>query len=57
MNILLSENIEDFREKIGICPQHDVLFNDLTVEEHLELFCEFKSYDRSNISSEIKNIS
>ena len=37
-------------------PQHDVLFNDLTVEEHLELFCHFKSVDESMISEEINNV-
>ena len=28
---------------MGFCPQHDVLFPDLTVKEHLELFSIFKS--------------
>ena len=32
----------DFRKIIGICPQHDVLFPQLTVIEHLKLFCLFK---------------
>ena len=55
-DLLSPEFIEHFRRILGVCPQHDVLFNDLTVEEHLELFCEFKSYDRSNISSEINKV-
>lgn len=27
---------------IGLCPQHDTLYEDLTVKEHLELFATFK---------------
>jgi ATP-binding cassette subfamily A (ABC1) protein 3 len=30
------------RGHLGVCPQHDVLFADLTVQEHLELFAAFK---------------
>lgn len=30
------------RRSIGICPQHDVLYPDLTVEEHLDLFAVLK---------------
>jgi ATP-binding cassette subfamily A (ABC1) protein 3 len=30
------------REQIGICPQHDTLYEDLTVQEHLELFGTFR---------------
>lgn len=49
-------NISEFRKKIGICPQHDVLFNDLTVEEHLRLFANFKGVNHDNIEKEIDNI-
>ncbi|XP_031638212.1 ATP-binding cassette sub-family A member 3-like, partial [Contarinia nasturtii] len=27
------------RESIGICPQHDILFDELTVREHIEFYC------------------
>ena len=56
MNILLPENITEFRGKIGICPQHDVLFNDLNVREHLEMFSVFKGASSDNIESEINKI-
>ena len=55
-NILSYEGIEKFRKILGVCPQHDVLFNDLTVEEHLEMFCVFKSVDNSEIKSEVARI-
>ena len=41
---------------MGICPQHDVLFGDLTVEEHLEMFCVFKSVPKEKIEDEITKI-
>ena len=55
-NILSSEGIEKFRKVLGICPQHDVLFNDLTVEEHLEMFCVFKSFEKSKIQNEVSKV-
>lgn len=27
---------------MGVCPQHDILFDNLTVKEHLEMFATFK---------------
>lgn len=34
----IKNNMEEIRSKIGLCPQHNLLFADLTVEEHLVLF-------------------
>ena len=56
MNILLPENIEEFREKVGICPQHDVLFNDLNIREHLGMFAIFKGVSTNNVENEINKI-
>ena len=55
-NIITSEGLDDFRKFLGICPQHDVLFDNLTVEEHLEMFCVFKSVPRDKIENEITKI-
>ena len=55
-NILSSDGIEKFRKVLGICPQHNVLFNDLTVEEHLRMFCVFKSVDKSKIHNEVSKV-
>ena len=52
-DILDSNNMDEFRKKLGICPQHDVLFDQLTVREHLEMFCIFKGYTSDNIDEEI----
>lgn len=34
--------IEQVRNSFGVCPQHDILFNDLTVQEHLNFYCTLK---------------
>jgi len=51
-DILDSNNINEFRKVLGICPQHDVLFDDLTIREHLEMFCIFKGYS-SDVENEV----
>jgi len=55
-NIITVEGLDDFRKYLGICPQHDVLFDDLTVEEHLEMFCVFKSVPKKEIDAEIAKV-
>ena len=52
-DILDSNNMDKFRTILGICPQHDVLFDDLTIREHLEMFCIFKGYTSNDIDGEI----
>jgi ATP-binding cassette subfamily A (ABC1) protein 3 len=52
-DILDSNNMDDFRTKLGICPQHHFLFDELTIREHLEMFCIFKGYVSDDIDSEI----
>jgi len=52
----IHEQLDDIRKIMGVCPQHDVLFDDLTVAEHLELFAIFKGADRTNLQAEIDKI-
>lgn len=35
-------DMQEVREDMGVCPQHDVLFDLLTPLEHLDLFFELK---------------
>ena len=35
-------NMEEVRKILGVCPQHDVLFEFLSPEDHLRLFASFK---------------
>ncbi len=53
-NILDSNSIGIFRQKLGICPQHDTLFEDLTIREHLEMFSIFKGVASENVNEEVK---
>ncbi|KAG7398223.1 ATP-binding cassette sub- A member 12 [Phytophthora boehmeriae] len=47
----LNEDMEEIRESLGICFQHDVLFEDLTVEEHLRLFGRVKGYREDELQA------
>lgn len=40
----IKNNMEEIRSKMGLCPQHNLLFADLTVEEHLLLFAKVNKY-------------
>lgn len=52
--------MDAIRESLGLCPQHNVLFDRLTVKEHLEFFTALKvSLDLLNLwlgGSKYKNI-
>ena len=52
-NILFESKMKNFRNKLGICPQHDILFPNLTVREHLEMFCYFKGFNVDDIQEEV----
>ena len=57
-NVLAPENVDAFREKVGICPQHDILFNDLSIKEHLGMFGTFKGVKSEDLDKEVaKSIS
>ncbi|XP_022661624.1 ATP-binding cassette sub-family A member 2-like isoform X2 [Varroa destructor] len=42
------------RRGVGFCPQHNVLFNDLTVEEHLKFFALIKGANEKETTTEIE---
>ncbi|KAH6832483.1 ATP-binding cassette A1 [Perilla frutescens var. hirtella] len=35
-------DMEEIRQSLGVCPQYDILFPELTVKEHLEIFANIK---------------
>lgn len=41
---------------MGVCPQHDILFDNLTVKEHLEMFASFKGMDKEKTPSAVRKI-
>eukprot|EP00826_Nyctotherus_ovalis_P029004 TRINITY_DN2286_c0_g1_i4.p1 TRINITY_DN2286_c0_g1~~TRINITY_DN2286_c0_g1_i4.p1 ORF type:complete len:1634 (-),score=496.68 TRINITY_DN2286_c0_g1_i4:185-5086(-) len=45
------------REKLGVCPQHDVLFESLSPKEHLQVFAAFKGRtDSESVSKDVDEI-
>ena len=41
---------------MGVCPQHDILFDSLTVREHLYLFAAFKGVSSKTIRQEVERM-
>ena len=52
----INENINEIRRDLGVCPQHDVLFPDLSVVEHLTMFAAFKGVSRGKVKDEVMMI-
>jgi ATP-binding cassette, subfamily A (ABC1), member 3 len=48
------DDMASIRYSLGVCPQHDVLFENLTVREHILLFSQLKgfSYEAADIEAE-----
>ena len=56
-DITTSSGIERFRKILGVCPQsNNILFEDLTVRENLEMFCLLK-YDKKRTATNSKKSS
>lgn len=41
------------RHSMGFCPQHNILFDELTVGEHIEFYCRLKGLSKEATKSEI----
>lgn len=52
-DIDMFNEMDQVREFMGVCPQHDVLFDLLTPREHLDIFYDFKGGDPHNKKREI----
>eukprot|EP01031_Cornospumella_fuschlensis_P030350 gene30350-36672_t len=49
-------HMEDMRHSLGICPQHDVLFDQLTLLEHIVLFAQLKGYSAHDAAEEAQRL-
>ncbi|ETL98845.1 hypothetical protein L917_04165 [Phytophthora nicotianae] len=49
----ITEDMDEIRESLGLCFQHDVLFEELTVEEHLLFFGRIKGYTKTELDAVI----
>eukprot|EP01133_Synstelium_polycarpum_P018808 gene18808-22503_t len=38
----ISTQMDKIYEQLGFCPQHDILYDDLTILQHLRFYCELK---------------
>uniref|UniRef100_A0A8C4KWK8 ABC transporter domain-containing protein n=1 Tax=Equus asinus TaxID=9793 RepID=A0A8C4KWK8_EQUAS len=52
----ISKNIIEIRKNLSFCPQHDLLFNDLTVSEHLFFYAVVKRLHRKVYPMEINRL-
>ncbi|XP_047638714.1 phospholipid-transporting ATPase ABCA3-like [Phacochoerus africanus] len=52
----ISKNIREIRENMGFCPQHDLLFNDLTLSEHIFFYSVVKRIQRKIPPLEVDNM-
>jgi ABC-type multidrug transport system ATPase subunit len=51
----LSKDMESIRKILGVVPQFDILWDRMTVEEHLKMFCHIKGINSRLIDSTIKS--
>jgi len=49
----VSTQLSEVRKDLGVCPQHDVLWPELTVREHLQMFTAIKGVPRDRVEAEI----
>uniref|UniRef100_A0A667YE17 P-type phospholipid transporter n=1 Tax=Myripristis murdjan TaxID=586833 RepID=A0A667YE17_9TELE len=46
-------DMDSIRKHLGMCPQHNVLFNELTVEEHIYFYARLKGRSRDEVKIEM----
>lgn len=49
----IQKNLQKARELMGYCPQNSIVYDELTVREHIELFSRFKRMLKKNIDYEV----
>ncbi|XP_013169431.1 PREDICTED: ATP-binding cassette sub-family A member 3-like isoform X2 [Papilio xuthus] len=47
------QHLNEARANLGLCPQHNVLFNELTVKEHLQFYARLKGYTGQQVHDEV----
>jgi len=49
----IKENMTEIRKVLGVCPQHDILWDELTAKEHLILFGRLKGENYDKVYDEV----
>lgn len=47
-------NLKKARSSIGLCPQHNILFDELTVREHIEFYGRLKGLSNEDVQDEVQ---
>lgn len=50
----IRRDINAVRSSIGLCPQHNILFDDLTVREHIDFFSRLKGLEKKDVEREVE---
>lgn len=50
----IRKDLNAIRSSIGLCPQHNLLFDDLTVREHITFFSRLKGLHESEVNREVE---
>ena len=54
--LAITEDLDSIRNMLGVCPQHDVLWGNLTANEHMKLFGYLKGIPVDRMKEEIANL-
>ncbi|KAM8780116.1 phospholipid-transporting ATPase ABCA3 isoform 1-T3 [Rhynchonycteris naso] len=52
----ISQDMDQIRRSLGLCPQHDIFFDNLTVAEHLYFYAQLKGLSRQKCPEEVKQM-
>eukprot|EP00931_Biecheleriopsis_adriatica_P069363 TRINITY_DN4321_c0_g1_i1.p1 TRINITY_DN4321_c0_g1~~TRINITY_DN4321_c0_g1_i1.p1 ORF type:complete len:1964 (+),score=351.62 TRINITY_DN4321_c0_g1_i1:38-5929(+) len=52
----VSKDMQQIRQDLGVCPQHDVIWSGMTVKEHLEFFAKAKGVSAEAIDEEVAGL-
>jgi len=50
----VKQEMDALRAVLGVCPQHDILWDQLTGQEHLELFARLKGVPENQVKTEVQ---
>jgi ATP-binding cassette, subfamily A (ABC1), member 2 len=50
------DEMDLIRHTMGVCPQHDVLFEHMSVKEHIMLFSQLKGYSEAEAAAEVEGL-
>lgn len=52
----IRNEMDDIRTSLGFCPQHSIVFDELTVNQHLDLVASIKGFSKNDLKKEILRI-